>query len=176
MNPVLNQLQREIASSLRGLDSAQTQLRIPSRPGKWSIQQIIEHLLLSYSGTEMALNARLAKQSPTRAKPSLMEHIGQYTVISLGYFPTGREAPPLVTPPPTAHTLFGEELAEAASEHLRHVDTLCEEAERLFGSNNRCAGHMVLGPLSINQWRKFHLIHGEHHLRQVVAIRKAHQI
>ncbi len=31
----------------------------------------------------------------------------------------------------------------------------------------------VLGPLNIDQWRKFHLVHGEHHLKQIAAIRKA---
>lgn len=176
MNSTLHQLQREIASSLRGLDATQTQLRPPSRPGKWSIQQIVEHLLLSYTGTEMALDARLIKGAPTRAKPALLQRFGQYTVIHLGYFPTGRKAPPLVTPPETTHPLSGEELSHAAAEHLTRVDTLCTEAEKLFGATNRCASHMILGPLSVNQWRRFQLIHGEHHLKQIVAIRKAHNL
>jgi hypothetical protein len=29
----------------------------------------------------------------------------------------------------------------------------------------------VLGPLSMQQWRKFHLIHGRHHLKQIARIR-----
>jgi hypothetical protein len=176
MNSTLHQLQREIAYSLNGLDAGQAQLRPPSRAGKWSIQQIIEHLLLSYSGTELALNARLAKGTPTRAKPNLLQRASQYTLIHLGYFPIGREAPPLVTPPTTSHPLSGRELAEAAAEHLHRIDDLSAEGEKLFGAHDRCASHMVLGPLSINQWRRFHLIHGEHHLKQIVAIRKAHKV
>jgi|SRR5271155_4667328 len=176
MNATLQQLQHEIAFCLRGLDATQTQLRPPSRPNKWSIQQIIEHLLLSYSGTEMALNARLAKGAPTKAKPALLQRFGQYTLIHLGYFPTGRKAPPLVTPVPSAHPLSGEELTQAVAAHLTSVDALCTDAEKLFGATNRCASHMVLGPLSVNQWRRFQLIHGEHHLKQIVAIRKAHNL
>ncbi len=176
MDATLHQLQREIEFSLSGLEATQTQLRPPARPTKWSIQQIIEHLLLSYSGTELALNARLAKRTPTRAKPVLSQRFEQYTLIHLGYFPRGRKAPPLVTPTSTTHPLSGEELAHAAAEHLTLVDTLCIEAEKLFGVSNRFASHMVLGPLSVNQWRRFQLIHGEHHLKQIVAIRKAHDL
>jgi hypothetical protein len=33
----------------------------------------------------------------------------------------------------------------------------------------------VLGPLSVDQWRRFQLIHGEHHLRQIISIRKAYK-
>jgi hypothetical protein len=174
MNATLQQLEREIASSLYGLNADQTQLGPPSRPGKWSIQQIVEHLLLSYSGTEMALSARLVKQTPTRAKPSLRQRVGQYTLIRLGHFPTGHKAPPLVTPAATSHALCGEELSRAAAEHLAQIDLLCAEADKIF--DGRCVSHMVLGPLSIDQWRKFQLVHGEHHLKQIAAIRKAHQV
>ena len=176
MDAALHQLQREIAFSLSGLEATHTQLRPPSHPSKWSIQQIVEHLLLSYSGTELALNARLAKRTPTRARPAMLQRFGQYTLIHLGYFPTGRKAPPLVTPGATTHPLSGEELTHAAAQHLTRVDTLCTEAEKLFGASNRFASHIVLGPLSVNQWRRFQLIHGEHHLKQIIAIRKAHDL
>jgi DinB superfamily len=177
MNPTLQRLQLEIAFSLNGLDATQTQLQPRSSPNKWNIQQIMEHLLLTYSGTEMALNARLTKGTPTRAKPSIPQHLGQYTLIHLGYFPRGRKAPPLVTPAaPTAHPLCGEDLTQAAADHLAQLDLLCAEAEQLFGTTCRCASHMVLGPLRVDQWRKFQLIHGEHHLKQILAIRKAHSV
>lgn len=176
MNATLHQLQREIAHCLRGLDATQTQLHPPSHPDKWSIQQIVEHLLLSYSGTAMALNARIAKRAPARAKPALLQRFGQYTLIHLGYFPTGRKAPPPVTPAPTSLPLSGEDLTHAVAEHLNRVDALCDEAEKIFGPTQRCANHIVLGPLSVHQWRRFQLIHGEHHLRQIVAIRKAHKV
>jgi hypothetical protein len=179
MDSTLHQLQREIAFVLKGLDASQTQLRPASRRAssdRWSIQQIVEHLLLTYAGTETALSARIAKRKPTLAKPSLPQHLAQYTVVRLGYFPTGRKAPPLVTPPTTTHPLSGDELTQAAIQHLEHLDQCCTEASGLFGSVERCATHMSLGPLSIEQWRKFQLIHGEHHLKQIVAIRKAHNV
>src|SRR6266487_2524129 len=129
MNSTLHQLQREIADSLHNLDAAQTQLHPPSRPNKWSIQQIIEHLLLTYASTETAINARLTKRTPTRAKPTVAHRVFQFAVTRCGYFPT-----------------------------------------------SQCASHTVLGPLNIDQWRKFQLVHGEHHLKQIAAIRKAHNV
>ena len=179
MDPILKQLRSELAHVLRGLDAAQTQLRPPARPGhreKWSIQQIIEHLLLSYAGSEKALEGRIAKRSPTRTKPSLLQSFSQYAILRLGYYPTGREAPSLVMPAASTQPLSGEALTQAASEHLAHLDQRCVEAATLFGNTERCATHMVLGPLSIQQWRKFQLVHGEHHLKQITAIRKAHRI
>jgi hypothetical protein len=175
MNPILQQLQSEIAHSLRGLDATQTQLQPPSRSDKWSIQQIIEHLLLTYSGAEMALNARLAKRRPTLAKPTAFQHIQQFAVYRAGYFPGGRQAPPMVTPAPTTQPLSGEELTTATKDCLTQFDALCSETKQLFGAS-QCASHNVLGPLSVDQWRKFQLIHGRHHLKQIAAIRRMHNL
>ena len=176
MNPTLLQLQREIASSLRGLDANQTQLHPPVHPGKWSIQQIVEHLLLTYSSTETAINARLTKRTPTRAQSTLRQRVFQYAVTRCGYFPFGREAPAMVTPQPTAYPLSGEALAQATAEHLTHLDVLLIEAETVFGPFSQFASHAVLGPLNIDQWRMFQLVHGRHHLKQIAAIRKAHNL
>ena len=176
INPTLHQLQRELAASLHNLDATQTQLQPPSRPNKWSIQQIVEHLFLTYSGTETAINARLTKRTPTRARPTLTHRVFQIAVTRCGYFPTGRKAPEMVTPQPTTHPLSGDDLTQATAEHLSHLDLLFTEAETLFGPGSQCASHAVLGPLNINQWRKFQLIHGEHHLKQIAAIRKAHHV
>jgi hypothetical protein len=175
-NPTLHQLQHQITASLQNLDATQTQLQPPSRPNKWSIQQIIEHLLLTYSSTETAINTRLAKRTPTRAKPTVADRIVQYAVTRCGYFPTGRKAPPMVIPQPTARPLSGEDLTHSAAEYLARLDLVLNEAENLFGPGSQCVTHNVLGPLNINQWRRFHLVHGKHHLKQIAAIRKAHHV
>jgi hypothetical protein len=176
INSDLQRLYRELAHSLRGLDATQTQLHPPSRPHNWSIQQIVEHLLLTYSRTETAIDARVAKRTPTRAKPNLLQHFSQYTLIHLGYFPAGRKAPPPVTPPPTSLPLSGEALTQAVAEHLTRLNLLFSEAEALFGATDRFATHMILGPLSIKQWSRFQLVHGEHHIKQILAIRHAHHL
>ena len=93
MDPILKQLHNEIANSLNGLDSAQTQLTPSTATEKWSIQQIVQHLCLTYTFTETAFDARLVKGTPTRARPTLQQRLGQYFLTTLGIFPTGREAP-----------------------------------------------------------------------------------
>lgn len=176
MNAELQTLQSELAQSLSGLDADQTQFRPLNRPANWTIQQIVEHLLLTYSSTESAINARLAKRTPTRATPTLLQRVQQSAVTRFGYFPTGREAPPPVTPHPTICALSGEDLAAAAAQHLTNLDLHFTEAEALFGPLSHCASHAVLGPLQIGQWRRFQLVHGRHHIRQILAIRRSHRI
>jgi Protein of unknown function (DUF1569) len=176
MNLDLQELQRELAHSLRGLDSAQTQLRPLSGPDGWSIQQIVEHLLLTYESTEDALKARLAKGIPTRAKASLLQRVQQCAVMRFGYFPDGRKAPPPVTPRSRTQPISGGDLTHAVTEHLSNLDALCQESERLFGSSARCANHTVLGPLKMDHWRRFQLVHGRHHIKQIRAIRGSHHL
>src|SRR3981189_1630377 len=101
MNSTLHQLQRDIADSLHSLDATQTQLHPPSRPNKWSIQQIIEHLLLTYSSNETAINPPLTERPPTRARPNLTHRPFPFAVTRCAHFPTGRLAPAIVTPQPT---------------------------------------------------------------------------
>ncbi len=175
MDPILTKLHNEIANSLDGLDSAQTQLTPPTSTDKWSIQQIVQHLCLTYAFTETAFDARLAKGAPTRAKPTLQQRLGQYFLTTLGIFPSGREAPPRVAPPQIVSPVCGSNLAQYSGEHLARLDKLFNQAEALFGPG-RCISHMILGPLSIHQWRRFHLVHGRHHLKQIRAIRSAHHL
>jgi hypothetical protein len=177
MDPILQQLQLEISGSLQGLGATQTQLRpstANSDKDKWSIQQIAQHLTLTYANTEIAINGRLAKGTPTRTQPTLQQRIRQYAVTTLGYFPSGRKAPSSVCPPACSPPLSGEELTQEATIGLARIDQLFAQAESLFGSR-RAISHVVLGPLSIYQWRRFHLIHGRHHIRQIRAIRTAHR-
>ncbi len=173
MNNILEQLQQELTRSLSGLDAAQTQLRPIGHPEKWSIQQIVEHLLLTYASTGTALQARLTKGTPTQATPSLQQRVGQFFLITLGVFPRGREAPIPVTPQTPQEPIAGADLTALIAQRLAHLDQTINQFEALFGTQH-AATHMVLGPLSARQWRRFQLIHGVHHAKQIIAIRRSH--
>jgi hypothetical protein len=56
------------------------------------------------------------------------------------------------------------------------MDTRIRIAEQLFGTHRRSVRHMLLGPMSLAQWRRFHLVHGRHHIRQIAAIRTEHHL
>ena len=176
MNSDLQLLTRELAQSLQGLDRTQIQLRPPNHPDGWSIQQIVEHLLLTYESTEVVLKARLAKGTPTRAKPTILQYVQQYAVMRLGYFPTGRKAPSPVSPRSPSRPLTGEELTHSVAEHLASLEAICHEAEKFFGPSARFANHTVLGPLHVPHWRRFQLVHGRHHIKQILAIRRSNNL
>ena len=166
-------LQVELTAALDGLSSRETQLTPVQHPGKWCIQEIVEHLQLSYQATAPAMRARTRKGSPTLTQPTLGQHLARFTIFTLGYFPGGRQAPAEVSPRRADCLRSGPELARRLCTELASLDEICAEAEAIFGAR-RAMTHKALGPLSVAQWRRFHLMHGRHHLRQVRAIRTDH--
>ncbi|WP_263374728.1 hypothetical protein [Granulicella aggregans] len=176
MKDDLEVLSEELELALGGLDSSQTQLRPVGAQDKWTIQQIVGHLLRTYAATEKAMEARIVKGQPTKAKVSPMQWAAQCLVLRVGYFPSGRIAPEAVRAP------VGEEAAPAGilltqiELALSAMNKKLAAAETLFGSRHRAVNHMILGPLNFDQWSKFHLAHGRHHIKQIVAIRKQHGV
>jgi len=175
MHDVLRKLQRELADGLSGLTAEQTQAR--RAPGGWSIQQILEHLLLSYESTSATFEARINKGTPTQSRASMQQRMVQFLVTSVGIFPQGRLAPEVVRPPePTVRAMSAVEMNACVAEVLLPMDILLNEAEQMFGATTRSVTHSILGPMTVNQWRWFHFVHGEHHLRQILATRRAFKI
>jgi hypothetical protein len=171
MNQDFETLRDELERSLGGLDDLQTQLRSGGDAARWSIQQIVGHLLLTYGATERAMDARLEKGTPTKARPTLPQRVGQFLVIRLERFPPGRQAPEPVAPAAGGPAVPGGVLIAQVDEAITKLDRKLVEAERVFGPKTRAVSHMVLGPLSIWQWRRFHLVHGRHHVKQIMRIR-----
>ena len=171
MNQDFETLRDELERSLGGLDHQQTQLRPGADGSKWSIQQIVGHLLLTYAATESAMDARLEKGSPTKAKPMLIQRLGQFTLIRLAYFPYGRKAPERVTSPGDVAAVPSGVLIAEVDEAISKLDRKVSAAEKMFGEKMRAVSHIVLGPLTAGQWRRFHLVHGRHHIKQILRIR-----
>jgi hypothetical protein len=176
MHPDLKLLQTELEQSLAGLNDRQTQLRPMLDSRRWNIQQIVGHLLLTYSSTITAMDTQIAKQARTRSRASFGQRIGQFVVLRLCWFPPRRKAPAITTPALEADAASGSALSNAIAERLSMMDGRIADAEHLFGVRCRAIRHMILGPLSLPQWRRFHLIHGRHHIRQIAAIRAEHEI
>ncbi|RXH55791.1 hypothetical protein GRAN_2648 [Granulicella sibirica] len=170
MHPVLQKLQRELHDGLAGLSAEQTQTR--RGPDKWNIQQIVEHLLLTYESTRLLVEGRIAKGTPTKAMPTVQQRLGQFVIVTMGRFPGGRISPVMVSPPEgTVRMMSAKELDARVAEELYPMDALFAEAERMWGPSRRCMTHGALGSMTAQQWRRFHFVHGEHHLRQILATR-----
>lgn len=176
MNKDFETLREDLERSLGGLDDRQTQLRPGGDRARWSIQQIVGHLLLTYAATERAMDARIEKGTPTKAKPMLAQRLGQFTLIRLGHFPHGRTAPERVAPAEDAIAVPGGVLIAEVDAAITRLDRKVVAAEEVFGAESRAVSHMVLGPLSIWQWRRFHLIHGRHHVEQIDRIRREYGV
>ena len=175
MNALFLQLEQILTPALRSLDAQQTQLRPIAHPEKWTIQQITEHLLLTYNSTCHAVENRLAKGRPTEAHPNFKQRLAQLTLITCGFFPEGRPSPAIVTPPPTIEPLSGPQLLQQLNQSLLSMDTVFNQAQATFG-DRPAISHQILGPLSVQQWRRFHLVHARHHAKQIAAIRRAHSL
>jgi hypothetical protein len=173
MNATIRHLEARLSSALKDLDSSQTQLRLTPDPSCWTIQQVMEHLLLTYASTSTSFKTRLAKGTPTLTRPTPTQRTTQFVVITLGLMPGRRKAPPEVTPVASTSPLSGDDLMASTHSALTSMDQIIHQAEHAFGSV-RCLTHHVLGPLTVSQWRRFHLSHGSHHVRQIAAIRRAH--
>ncbi len=164
-------LRDELDQSLGGLDDRQTQLRPGGDPSRWNIQQIVDHLLLTYAATEDAMDARLQKGTPTKAKLTLAQQVGQFTLVRAGYFPHGRKAPERVAPKLDHPAAPAGVLIANVDAAILQLDRKVSAAEKMFGGKSRAVSHMMLGPMTAGDWRRFHLVHGRHHIKQISDIR-----
>lgn len=177
MNPVLQRLEAELARSLRGLTGIETQVYPHHNPDRWNICQIVQHLQLSYTATISSLEERVAKKRPTRSRATPSQLLARFFVLGLGVIPVRREAPEITIPPAQASKPLptGDMLISSISQMLNNLDKAFDNAEGYFHSSP-CLSHFALGPLSIPQWRRFHLVHGRHHIRQIIAIRHEYRL
>lgn len=160
MDPRLNRLQVEIATVLTGLSPKQL---CAHPPGKWCVTEILEHLYLTYTGTTKGFERVLKAGTPKVTPPTLKQRSAVLLVLGFSFLPSGREAPAMARPrglaPGTVQKEIGSKIAE--------MDAILAACEGKFGANTKVLDHPILGPLTIGQWRKFHLVHGRHHLKQI---------
>jgi hypothetical protein len=152
----------------------QTPQALEIHPGndssRWNARQIVEHLVLTYRSSSAVFRERLAKGRPTQSDPGAYQNVQQFFVCRFGFFPAGRQAPAGVIPAASSSELLdGGELAVKMQSALQSMDEILVVCEERFGGR-RFATHLVLGPLSAEQWRKFHVVHGTHHLKQLRSL------
>ncbi len=158
---------------LSGSSAAALERHPGDHADRWNARQIVEHLILTYKSTGNVLRERLQKDRPTRSRVTAKHRSAQFILLTLGYFPPGRPAPPFVTPQSTAsEPLDGAGLSDRQRSEIRCMDTLLSQCEERFGGR-QLATHQLLGPMSARQWRQFHVVHTRHHLKQLQALHLA---
>jgi len=166
MDTHMAKLARALESAVEGMSNEQLRWH---PPGKWCATEILEHLYLTYTGTIKGFERLLASGKPTATSPSTKQRWRTLVVIGLGYVPTGRKAPSVAEP----RGLSSETVRTELGTKIAAMDTIIEQCESRFGRGIPLLDHPILGPLSATQWRKFHLLHGMHHRKQLLRLRNA---
>lgn len=163
MHPTTKQIRDAIANSIDGLTEEQMR-RHPE--GKWDTAQILEHLALTYGSSARVMQKCLREGRPLATTLKFRQWAAQMAVLKFSYIPTGRKSPKVVEP-----TGIGcRDARELIFANLEKMDRAFAEVEQRFGSKVKIADHPVLGPIPISGWRKFHVAHTRHHMKQVDAL------
>lgn len=168
MDPHLKRLQDEVSTVIQGMSTQELSRR---RPDKWCVAEILEHLYLTYTGTTKGLSRLLASNKVQRNVPTLLQRLQAFAVTGIGYFPNGAKAPPAAMP----RGLPSEKAVSEIVSRIAEMDEIMSRCTARFGADTKVLDHPVLGPFSISQWRKFHLVHGRHHLKQIRQLRRGAQ-
>lgn len=156
----LERLRREIEDAVADA-SAGDLTAAPA--GKWSAAQILEHLFLTYKHTDHGLTKCQQLGTPLATRATLKDRFARLLVVDLGYMPGGRKAPERAMP----QGMPAEAVRLAVTPELEAMSSRLDECERRFGAGTKIMDHPFLGPLTPQEWRKFHWIHGRHHARQI---------
>lgn len=135
--------------------------------GKWSSADILEHLTLSFVGTCRNLERAIAAGTAPAQRPTFKQRVANFILFELGYFPKGREAPEFVRPTGIMPDPGGQFRA-----NITAMDSTIARAQQTFGAQPIIAVHPILGPLTADQWRKFHYIHTRHHMKHIAALKQ----
>jgi hypothetical protein len=173
MHPVFQPAFRELADELGRFDATSANVHPWGKPHCWSVHQIVEHLVLSMDGTRTTLQERLAKGRPGRhSHRTRTEWAIQLMILSAGHMPKGVGAPRETTPKEDLSSTTGaRELTQRLETAIESLDATLDECRQRFGME-RVGRHFLLGPLRIDQWRRYHVLHLGHHRTQMCELRK----
>ena len=165
MDPALQRLQQAIQSEITGMSAEQLRWH---PPGKWCAAEVLEHLYLTYTGTIKGCERVIDARKPVARAATWADRGRTFVVVGIGYLPSGRQAPSVARPNGLpAEKVLGEILTKIAD-----MDDIIGRCEDEFGAG-KLLDHPILGPLTGAEWRKFHVVHGLHHVKQIRRLREA---
>ncbi len=164
MSEQIQGIREAVATATAGLTAEQLTRHL--QPEKWSVVEILEHLMLTYTGTTKGLERCVTENKSLATRQSFMQRLLTYLISRLGYFPEGRDAPKQVKPKGTP----ADDVLPTLLGSLDQLDAALDEAQLRFG-NGKVLDHPLLGAFSAADWRGFHASHAKHHIKQIVAMR-----
>jgi hypothetical protein len=165
MDPSFEKLKENLESAVEGMSAEELSWHLP---GKWCAAEVLEHLYLSYSGTINGFERVMRKGKPLATRASLAQSMLTFVIVKLGHMPSGRKAPAVAQP----RGLPPEQVRNEIEAKMGAMDAIIAQCEARFGPHVKLLDHPILGPLTAPQWRKLHLVHGQHHQKQLLRLRE----
>ena len=165
MDSHLKELKQAVESAVEGLSTEQLSWHSAA---KWCAVEVLEHLYLTYTGTIKGFAKVMEAGKPLATRPTMKQRARTLVVVGLTHMPEGRQAPATTRP----RGLPAEKVRNEVGAKLAEMDAIISECETRFGRGRRLLDHPILGPLTAGQWRKFHLVHGRHHVKQILRLRE----
>jgi hypothetical protein len=172
MHPVLKSALEPLAEQIAPLSLEEAQIAPLPGQGRWSAQQVLEHLILTYELTSESVNRQLKTGRVPRNRRSILEFLLRVQTIGLGYMPNGIPAirafrPEECTPED------GLSIAGRFMQAAEDMDLLLVAARKKFGIE-ASGQHPLFGVMRVDEWRRYHALHARHHAPQLRnAIRHA---
>jgi len=166
MDSRLDELKRAVESAVEGLSSEQL---VWHPADKWCAAEVLEHLYLTYTGTIKGFTKVLESGKPLVTRTSIKQRVQTLVVVGFQYMPQGRQAPTNTRP----RGLPGVKVRNEMGAKIVEMDAIIAQCEARFGRGSRLLDHLILGPLTASQWRMFHLVHGRHHVKQLLRLRES---
>jgi hypothetical protein len=164
MDALLEALKRTLNAAADGVSQEQMKWRPAD---KWCTAEVLEHLYLTYTGTIKGFERVLQAGKPLATRASMKHRLRTVVVLGFNHLPSGRKAPKNTVP----RGLAVEKVLSEVGLKITAMDAILAQCEARFGSG-KVLDHPILGPLTAAQWRKFHLIHGKHHVKQILRLRE----
>jgi hypothetical protein len=163
MHFCLERLEKELRTILVPLPPGSAAAQAP---GKWSANEILEHLYLTYTGTTKGFQRCLENGKPLARGATAADHLRRWAVIRWEYFPSGRKSPKQAAP----RGLDAEMVRRDIFAKLAEMDAVIDQAAQRYGAATRLLDHPILGPLTADEWCRFHWVHGHHHAKQIARL------
>jgi Protein of unknown function (DUF1569) len=165
MDIQLKKLKENLESATEDMSSKQLSWH---PPGKWCAAEVLEHLYLTYTATIRGFERVMQTGKPLASRSSMGQRALTWFVVELGRMPAGRKAPTIVLP----KGLPTEKVRNEIGAKMAAMDAIITQCEARFGGHVKLLDHPILGPLTATQFRKLHLVHGRHHLKQLLRLRE----
>jgi hypothetical protein len=165
MDSRLEKLKHAVELAVEGMSSEQMSWH---QPGEWCAAEVLEHLYLTYAGTVKGFERVMAAGKPLATRASIRQRLRSLVVVGFSHMPSGRTAPEMTRP----KGLPAEKVRNEVGVKIMAMDAIIAQCEARFGRSAPLLDHPILGPLTATQWRKFHLVHGRHHEKQLLQLRE----